>query len=205
MRSLVSLWFPDFPVERFIRAQIKAGRKPPPRGLPFALVERGRAGLRLAAVNAAARQFGLTRGMRLADARAQLPELLTEAHEPDADMASLLGLCRWMERYSPWVSPDAPDGLLLDITGIGHLFGGEARIMVSACVPGRALRLALRGRWHAMTREISRACPSRRCALTPPRQRRCVALVSRRWAPCLPFPVRHWRAASVAKVLARMC
>jgi protein ImuB len=140
MRSLVSLWFPDFPVERFIRAQIKAGRKPPPRGLPFALVERGRAGLRLAAVNAAARQFGLTRGMRLADARAQLPELLTEAHEPDADMASLLGLCRWMERYSPWVSPDAPDGLLLDITGIGHLFGGEARM-----ITGMTSRLAQYG------------------------------------------------------------
>jgi len=67
--------------------------------------------------------------MRLADARAQLPELLTEAHEPDADMASLLGLCRWMERYSPWVSPDPPDGLLLDVTGIAHLFGGEARLL----------------------------------------------------------------------------
>ena len=129
MRSLVSLWFPDFQVERFIRSRIKSGRTPPPKGLPFALVESGRAGLRLAAVNAAARQFGLGRGMRLADARAQLPELLTEAHEPDADTASLLGLCRWMERYSPWVSPDPPDGLLLDVTGIAHLFGGEARML----------------------------------------------------------------------------
>lgn len=129
MRSLVSLWFPDFQIERFIRSRIKAGRTPPPRGLPFALVESGRAGLRLAAVNAAARQFGLGRGLRLADARAQLPELITEAHEPEGDTASLLGLCRWMERYSPWVSPDPPDGLLLDVTGIAHLFGGEARLL----------------------------------------------------------------------------
>ena len=129
MRSLVSLWFPDFPVERFIRARIKTGRKPPTKGLPFALVESGKSGLRLIAVNATARSFGLMRGMRLADARAQLPELLTEPHEPEEDMNSLLGLCRWMERYSPWVSPDPPDGILLDVTGVPHLVGGEQRMI----------------------------------------------------------------------------
>ena len=69
------------------------------------------------------------RGMRLADARAQLPELLSELHEAEEDMKSLLGLCRWMERYSPWVAPDAPDGILLDVTGVPHLFGGEARML----------------------------------------------------------------------------
>ncbi|MCX7349321.1 MAG: DNA polymerase Y family protein, partial [Alphaproteobacteria bacterium] len=80
-------------------------------------------------MNATARSFGLMRGMRLADARAQLPELLTEPHEPEDDMNSLLGLCRWMERYSPWVAPDPPDGILLDVTGVPHLFGGEQRMM----------------------------------------------------------------------------
>ena len=129
MRSLVSLWFPDFPVERFIRSRIKTGRKPPPKGLPFALVESGKSGLRLIAVNAVARGFGLMRGMRLADARAQLPELLTEPHEPEEDTNSLLGLCRWMERYSPWVAPDPPDGILMDVTGVPHLFGGEQRMI----------------------------------------------------------------------------
>jgi protein ImuB len=129
MRCIVSLWFPDFQVERFIRGRIKAGRKPPPKGLPFALVENGSKGLRLIAVNPAARSFGLMRGMRLADARAQLPELLSELHEPEEDMKSLLGLCRWMERYSPWVAPDAPDAILLDVTGVAHLFGGEARML----------------------------------------------------------------------------
>ena len=44
-------------------------------------------------------------------------------------MKSLLGLCRWLERYSPWVAPEAPDGLFLDVTGIPHLFGGEARML----------------------------------------------------------------------------
>ncbi|NMD07522.1 MAG: DNA polymerase Y family protein [Phyllobacteriaceae bacterium] len=126
MRRLVSLWFPAFPVERFIRARRKLRAPAPPVSLPFALVERGSKGLRLAAVNMAARSFGLMRGQRLADARAAVPDLLSEAHEPEQDRASLLGLCRWMERYSPWVAPDPPDGILMEVTGIPHLFGGEA-------------------------------------------------------------------------------
>lgn len=129
MRRIVSLWFPDFAVERFIRGRIKEQRPPPPKDLPFALVESGTRGLRLAAVNRAARGFGLARGQRLADARAQVPDLLSELHEPAADIKSLLGLCRWLERYSPWVAPEPPDGILLDIAGIPHLFGGETRML----------------------------------------------------------------------------
>ena len=101
----------------------------PPKGLPFALVEAGARGLRLAAPNTTAKSFGLHQGQRLADARAQVPDLLCELYEPQQDIASLLGLCRWMERYSPWVAPDMLDGLLLDITGAAHLFGGEANML----------------------------------------------------------------------------
>jgi protein ImuB len=129
MRRIVSIWFPAFAVERFIRGRMKSGRPSPPKGLPFALVEAGRKGLRLAAVSATATSFGLMRGQRLADARAAVPDLLCEPHDAEADMASLLGLCRWLERYSPWVSPEPPDGALLDCSGVAHLFGGEAAML----------------------------------------------------------------------------
>jgi protein ImuB len=129
MRRIISLWFPDFPVERFIRARRKQRKPTVPPGLPFALVESGAKGLRLAAVNRAARGFGLMRGQRLNDARAAVPDLLTEQHEPQEDQLSLLGLARWFERYSPWVSPDGCDGLMLDATGAAHLFGGEAAML----------------------------------------------------------------------------
>ncbi len=100
-----------------------------PKSLPFALVESGPRGLRLVALNAMAKNFGLSTGQRLADARAAVPDLLSEIHEPSEDKNSLLGLCRWMERYSPWVSPDMPDGILLDVTGVPHLFGGEQAML----------------------------------------------------------------------------
>jgi protein ImuB len=70
-------------------------------------------------------RFGLCAGQRLADARAAVPDLLSEPHEAEKDQASLLGLASWMERYSPWVAPDGVNGLLLDATGVAHLFGGE--------------------------------------------------------------------------------
>jgi protein ImuB len=129
MRRIISVWFQDFPVERFLRERRKLNLPTPPRGLPFALVEKGPKGLRLSAVNAAARQFGLSPSQRLADARAAVPDLLTEQYEPGKDQVSLLGLAQWMERYSPWVAPDGKDGLLLDSSGVSHLFGGEEQML----------------------------------------------------------------------------
>jgi protein ImuB len=108
---------------------MRQAKSVPAKGSPFVLVEAGTRGLRVVALNASARSFGISLGQRLADARAQEPDLLSELHEPEQDLASLLGLCRWMERYSPLVSPDAPDGVLLDVTGIPHLFGGEASML----------------------------------------------------------------------------
>ena len=86
--------------------------------------------------------------MRLADARTLVPDLLTTAVDPEADRRLLETIANWCDRYTPWVAIDplggalaeeeAPQicsaggfggdaGLLLDVTGCGHLFGdGEA-------------------------------------------------------------------------------
>lgn len=63
--------------------------------------------------------------MTLADARARVPELVAFDHQPDADAAALAQLADWCDRYTPTVEVDAPDGLLLDIAGCGHAFGGD--------------------------------------------------------------------------------
>ena len=42
-----------------------------------------------------------------------------------ADAAALDAIADWCDRYTPLVGLDPPDGLLLDITGCAHLFGGE--------------------------------------------------------------------------------
>ena len=67
--------------------------------------------------------------MPLADARARVPELLAVTHDPVADAAWLDRLALGCNRYTPLVAIDAPDGLILDIAGAEHLFGGEAALI----------------------------------------------------------------------------
>lgn len=65
--------------------------------------------------------------MTLAHARALLPAegVHAEPDRPERDRAALRALAEWATRFSPVVAPDEPDGLLLDVTGCAHLFGGE--------------------------------------------------------------------------------
>lgn len=84
--------------------------------------------MRLAAIDRAAKAQGLKPGMPLADARALVPALLTGHSDPAGDATALERLADWCGRFSPWVATDGGDGLLLEITGVPHLFGGEARM-----------------------------------------------------------------------------
>ncbi len=95
----------------------------------FALVEKETRGIRIAAPNGHARRCGIHRGMRLADARALLPCLITQPADPDADARILKKLADWCRRYTPSVAPDGTDGLWLDITGAAHLCGGEDALL----------------------------------------------------------------------------
>ena len=46
--------------------------------------------------------------------------------DPHADRRLLEAIADWCDRYTPLVGLDPPDGLVLDVTGCAHLFGGEA-------------------------------------------------------------------------------
>ncbi len=83
---------------------------------------------RLTHVNGPARSAGVSVGQSLADARAICPDLLIEPADPEREDALLRTLWRWSDRWSDRVALDSPDGLLLDIAGCAHLFGGEEAI-----------------------------------------------------------------------------
>ncbi len=86
--------------------------------------------MRLSAVDAKAARLGLYPGMALTDARAMIPELSVHDADEKADMRLLERLADWCERYSPLVALDGKDGLLLDVTGVAHLFGGNKNIVI---------------------------------------------------------------------------
>ncbi len=67
--------------------------------------------------------------MLLADARALCPDLAAIPGDPAGDLALLEKLALWSQRWGPWSAMDPPDGLLVDITGVAHLFGGEEALL----------------------------------------------------------------------------
>ncbi|MBV9523089.1 MAG: DNA polymerase Y family protein [Alphaproteobacteria bacterium] len=83
----------------------------------------------VAAVNEAAAAAGIAPGLPLADAQAFLPGLAVCESDPAGDAAALRRLAEWCGRWSPWTAPDGADGILLDITGCAHLWGGEEELM----------------------------------------------------------------------------
>lgn len=96
---------------------------------PFVLVAQDERSIRITATNLAAEQSGVSVGSSLTDARALCPALLTADATPLLDLKALESLTLWCQRYSPLVTPHAPDGFALDITGCAHLFGGERAML----------------------------------------------------------------------------
>lgn len=98
---------------------------------PLVFVEKQRSALRLAALSPDAVAAGLTVGLDLASARAQFPALTVVDYDPAGDARWLARIADRCDRFSPLVALDPPDGVLLDVTGAAHLWGGEARMATS--------------------------------------------------------------------------
>ncbi|WP_145963463.1 Y-family DNA polymerase [Paracoccus mutanolyticus] len=119
-------------------ARRQAGGARPSSKAPLVLA--GRTGNRrlITAADAAAQRLGLRPGMPVSKAQAMVPELQILPADPAADAESLERLALWvLERFSPIVAVDPPDGIVIDSTGADHLHGGEA-----------AMLEALVGRWR---------------------------------------------------------
>lgn len=88
-------------------------------------MEQVRGAMRLTTLDHDALAIGLTPGMTLADARAREPDLRVFDADPHADQDWLERLCDGCARYTPMAALDPPFGLMLDISGCAHLWGGE--------------------------------------------------------------------------------
>lgn len=135
MRRYLALFFPYLPAERLSRTA------PRPPDAPLVFAEKRRGALCLASVGADAEALGLVPGLPLADARARVPDLAVVAHDPACDLLWLDRIAEGCGRYTPLVALDPPDGLILDIAGCAHLFGGEAALV--ADVESRLDRLGM--------------------------------------------------------------
>lgn len=140
-RRILSLWFPHLVAERVLRQ-----RRGGVAGLagPLAVVgDRGGAQVILS-VSEAAAAAGLHPGQPLRDATAMCPDLATTPSDPAAEAAFLTRIRRWAGKFSPWVAEEPPCGLVVDLTGCAHLFGGEEALMAQVEADCAAMGLTLR-------------------------------------------------------------
>lgn len=124
---IVSAFFPDLAMDRW-RRLTAAQRTLPDEDVPVVLSREGSHGPVIHAANAAAAARGIAVGARVVDVQAIHPDLHVEPADPRGDVAMLERLALWARRWCPWTVAEG-DGILLDVQGASHLFGGERRLL----------------------------------------------------------------------------
>lgn len=162
-RRILSLWFPHFGANRLMR------RDPMLADMPLAVVEEQQNAQVLTSLNDVALGFGLRVGQPVRDAHAMCDQLVTRTRSRPAEDAFLQALQRWAGKFSPWVATESDDGLVVDLTGCAHLFGGEEPLLAVVqqdCEDlGLAVRMGLadtRGAAWALARFAGRQAASHR-------------------------------------------
>src|SRR4029077_12971899 len=123
IRRFLSLWLPRLATDR---ARRLGGVD---RAAPLAAVAKIDNAQRLVCIDAQASRLGLSVGLSLPDARARFPALVVVEAEPLEEARLLTRLCDWCSRYTPLAALDGRDGLVLDVSGVAHLFEGEAALI----------------------------------------------------------------------------
>jgi protein ImuB len=124
-KRFVSIWF------RYLRTDWHSRRQPHLRQLPFVLASPDHGRMIITAANLHAQTQGADTGLAVADARALIPSLEVLDDDPQLSSKLLKGIAEWCIRFTPAVGIDLPDGLLLDVSGCTHLWGGEIQYLTS--------------------------------------------------------------------------
>jgi protein ImuB len=124
-KRFITIWF------RYLKTDWHCRRQPELAGTPFILASPDHGRIVVTSANANAQTQGIDIGMALADARAILPTLQVKDDKPELAPKLLKGIAEWCIRFTPSVSIDMPDSLVLDITGCTHLWGSEKQYLAA--------------------------------------------------------------------------
>lgn len=168
-RRIACIWLPHLAIESWQRRAVRRG-EPWPEDVPLALSAPGPHGPVIHAVNRAAGLAGARVGGRVTDIRAICPELRIMDAEPAQDAALLARLGFWMRRWGPYSATEGNDGIVLDVTGTAHLFGGEdamlADMQTRLAQAGHDARIAL-APTHGAAWALARFGPERAIGAAP--------------------------------------
>ena len=120
-KRFVTIWF------RHLKTDWHCHRQPELRSIPFVLAIPDHGRKIITSANIHAQQQGIEPGMVVADAKAILPSLKIIDDDPSLPEKLLKSIAKFCIRYTDAVAIDLPDGLILDVTGCAHLWGGEKK------------------------------------------------------------------------------
>jgi protein ImuB len=122
-KRFVSIWFRHLKTDWFTR------RQPGISNIPFVLAVPDHGRMMVSAANIPAQNQGIKTGLTVADARVIIPALQVLDDKPEIYAKLLEGIAGYCIRFTPAVSVDLPDGLILDVTGCAHLWGCEKKYL----------------------------------------------------------------------------
>lgn len=102
----------------------------------------------ITAVNEIAHSLGIAPGMAVADARMIIPRLEVLDDKPGLTGKLLKKLAQWCIRFTPCAGIDPHEGLMLDVSGCAHLWGGDTSYL-------REITLRLRARGYHIRAAIA--------------------------------------------------
>ncbi len=118
-KRFVSIWFP------YLATDWHSRKQPHLRNEVFVLKSTVRNRVVITAANALAKAQGIYENMVLADAKALYPSLHVLDDKPTLITQLTDRIAEWSIRFTPSAAADYPDGILLDVSGCTHLWGGE--------------------------------------------------------------------------------
>lgn len=121
MNRYASIWFP------YLLADWLVIHKPHLKDIAFVFTQTIRGKKIITATNKVSSLEGINRGISVADAKTMVPDLQVFDEQPGMINKILTELGKWCIRFTPIVSIDLPDGLILDSSGCSHLWGGEKK------------------------------------------------------------------------------
>ena len=120
-KRFVTIWF------RHLKTDWFSIRQPALREIPFVLSAPDHGRMIITAVNESALLKGIEPGMVVADARAIFPSLEVRDDDDAISEKLLKSIANWCIRYTNIVSIDPREGIIMDVTGCAHLWGGEIK------------------------------------------------------------------------------
>lgn len=124
-KRYLCLWF------KYLLTDWQSLRQTIPATVPVVFTKQERNRNIVMAINALAEAEGVSAGMTAADAKAIATGLQVIETIPGKEKKLLKQIGLWCIRYTPLVALDPPDGLILDISGCSHLWGGEEKYLQS--------------------------------------------------------------------------